>query len=498
MIPRRIFWVFDVFVLGFAFLIAYGIAPVLQWLLVVQGVLPSALQEILLPPAVGWLRQSLSIVQILWILFTMILSTILFMELWGGYIDLLQQSRTRIVVSSMLSPLIGLSLIALIEFALKDPGGSRLFAFSFAILGGFGLSTYRFGMRSYFLRRQALGFYAENVILIGSPAAITWMKRYFAKNIAPMEYNLLGYLQILSAPPLGDEEGQGGNPLASLGTVAELGDLLIHRPIHEVIVISPETGCDWLGKIIQDCDKFRIALSIIPEAILYCETHDLKAIYRQRILGLPAIVFKPLQWDSEALFFKRLIDIVGAGLLLLLLLPAFAIIALAIKLTTPHLPVLYPWRVVGRNGVDFTGYKFTTMIADADDRKSELAYRNEMSGPVFKIKDDPRTTRLGYFLRKFSLNELPQLWSVLKGDMSLVGPRPAFRHELDRYEFWHKRKLSIRPGMTCLWQVRGRNKISNFDDWVKMDLEYIDKWSLWLDFKILFWTVWAVVSGTGS
>jgi lipopolysaccharide/colanic/teichoic acid biosynthesis glycosyltransferase len=121
-----------------------------------------------------------------------------------------------------------------------------------------------------------------------------------------------------------------------------------------------------------------------------------------------------------------------------------------------------------------------------------------MSGPVFKVKADPRVTPLGRFLRKYSLNELPQLWSVLRGDMSLVGPRPAFRHELDRYALWHKRKLCVKPGLTCLWQAGGRNSVSNFDDWVRMDLDYIDRWSLWLDCKILARTVWAVVSGTGS
>jgi lipopolysaccharide/colanic/teichoic acid biosynthesis glycosyltransferase len=154
--------------------------------------------------------------------------------------------------------------------------------------------------------------------------------------------------------------------------------------------------------------------------------------------------------------------------------------------------------VVGFKGRRFTGYKFSTMVVDADERRDGLSDRNEMQGPVFKIKADPRVTPLGRFLRKFSLNELPQLWSVLKGDMSLVGPRPAFPHELERYELWHKRKLCVRPGITCLWQVRGRNRISQFDDWVRMDLEYIDNWTLWLDIKILVRTLWAVVSGTGS
>jgi len=138
------------------------------------------------------------------------------------------------------------------------------------------------------------------------------------------------------------------------------------------------------------------------------------------------------------------------------------------------------------------------MVADADEQKTALMTQNEMTGPVFKIKNDPRVTPLGRFLRKFSLNELPQLWSVLKGEMSLVGPRPAGPHELARYELWQKRKLSIQPGITCLWQVRGRNKISNFDNWVKMDLEYIDNWSLWLDLRILLRTVWVVLRGTGS
>jgi lipopolysaccharide/colanic/teichoic acid biosynthesis glycosyltransferase len=215
-------------------------------------------------------------------------------------------------------------------------------------------------------------------------------------------------------------------------------------------------------------------------------------------LRLPEIVLRPKHLDSTALFFKRLIDIVVSSAALVVLAPLFLLIAAAIKITTPRLPVFYRWQVVGYNGSRFTGYKFTSMDADAESRQAELMSRNEMQGPVFKIRNDPRVTWLGRYLRKFSLNELPQLWSVLKGDMSLVGPRPAFPAELERYEIWQKRKLCVRPGITCLWQVRGRNKVSRFDDWVKMDLEYIDKWSLWLDFRILVRTVWAVVAGTGS
>src|SRR5262249_27714691 len=227
------------------------------------------------------------------------------------------------------------------------------------------------------------------------------------------------------------------------------------------------------------------------------QLRDLELIYHSDPLRLPEIVLHPPHVNSTALFLKRMMDLVISSTLLLLLSPLFALITLAIKITSPRLPVLYRWNVVGYNGRPFTGYKFTTMAENADAQRGELMARNEMDGPVFKIRSDPRVTPLGKWLRKFSLNELPQLWSVLKGDMSLVGPRPAFPHELERYELWQKRKLSVQPGITCLWQGRGRHRISRFDDWVKMDFEYIDNWSLWLDVKILARTAWTVLGGSG-
>jgi len=193
---------------------------------------------------------------------------------------------------------------------------------------------------------------------------------------------------------------------------------------------------------------------------------------------------------------KRAIDLAGAGLILLVLSPVFLFVGLLIKLTSPG-PVFYPWNVVGRDGRPFCGYKFRTMLQNADDLKAQLLHQNEMNGPVFKMKNDPRITPVGKVLRKYSIDELPQLWSVLKGDMSLVGPRPAGPHEWDKYEPWQRRRLSLTPGITCLWQVNGRNRISDFDEWVKLDLYYIDNWSLWLDIKILCRTVLVVLRGTG-
>ncbi|MEW5717618.1 MAG: sugar transferase [Chloroflexota bacterium] len=202
---------------------------------------------------------------------------------------------------------------------------------------------------------------------------------------------------------------------------------------------------------------------------------------------------KPLKNQRAPLLLKRVFDFVFAAWLLLVLSPLFLLIAIAIRVTSGN-PILYEWRVVGQGGRPFVGHKFRTMVLNADQIKSELMHRNEMNGgPVFKIKDDPRVTPIGKLLRKFSLDELPQLWSVLKGDMSIVGPRPPLASEYVHFEEWQKRKLAVKPGMTCLWQVCGKPR--DWREWLRLDFEYIDHWSLWLDFKILWQTFLVVITG---
>ena len=194
---------------------------------------------------------------------------------------------------------------------------------------------------------------------------------------------------------------------------------------------------------------------------------------------------------------KRCLDIVGAALGLVFLSPILASIAIAIRLRTGK-PILYRWRVVGLRGRYFTGYKFRTMERDAEARRHGLESLNEMAGPVFKMRDDPRVTGIGRLLRRFSLDELPQLWSVLKGDMSLVGPRPPLQTEWEKFEPWQRRKLAVKPGITCLWQVSGRSDIRDFSEWVRLDIEYIERWTTWLDLKILLATGAAVVRSKGA
>jgi lipopolysaccharide/colanic/teichoic acid biosynthesis glycosyltransferase len=197
-----------------------------------------------------------------------------------------------------------------------------------------------------------------------------------------------------------------------------------------------------------------------------------------------------------ALALKRVMDVTIAAGLLVVAAPVFLVIALAIKATSKG-PVLFPCRWVGKDGVTFTGYKFRSMVDGAELQEASLQSQNEMSGPAFKLTDDPRVTPLGRFLRKYSLDEAPQLWSVLKGDLSLVGPRPPREHEYARFTPFQMRKMTVKPGITCLWQVEGRHTISDVDQWVERDLDYIRRWSLWLDIQILARTAVVVLKGTG-
>jgi exopolysaccharide biosynthesis polyprenyl glycosylphosphotransferase len=224
-------------------------------------------------------------------------------------------------------------------------------------------------------------------------------------------------------------------------------------------------------------------------------------MYRKEISyfheDLPILTYHAKAFDAQQLFLKRMLDILGALVGLLLLTVLYPLIAVAIKLDSPG-PVFFRQKRVGYNGRLFTCRKFRSMVASAEKQKLALSDRNEMNGALFKIRDDPRVTRVGRFLRRTSLDEFPQFWNVLVGEMSLVGTRPPTRDEVEQYENWHRRRISIKPGLTGLWQVSGRSQIGNFDEIVRLDLKYIDNWSLWLDLKIILKTVYVVFTRVGS
>jgi exopolysaccharide biosynthesis polyprenyl glycosylphosphotransferase len=402
-------------------------------------------------------------------------ATVLCIEVLGGHRPIRNQPPVQILLCGILSSLVG--------FALLSTGLSRPIVFTLTGMSCVAICLPRFVGRAWFSYRLREGMYAEEIAIIAKPAAAKLIAAGLARSRSQSEYRLMGYFPLL-------EDAEQCVQLETLGEVEDLDRVLIHVAIQRVIMVVPESWSPWLDQAIKTCDYFRVTAEIVPEAVLNASLADL--------VPQTNLTLAPSEAESDWLYLKRVLDISVSGILMILLAPVFLLIAIAIKVTTPRLPVFYPWHVVGYRGRRFTGYKFTTMVADAEERCAQLADLNEMTGPVFKIAKDPRVTPLGRFLRKYSLNEFPQLWSVFKGDMSLVGPRPAGPSELERYELWQKRKLSAQPGITCFWQVRGRNRISNFDDWVRMDLEYIRDRSLWIDCKILARTAWVVVRGTGS
>ncbi len=264
-------------------------------------------------------------------------------------------------------------------------------------------------------------------------------------------------------------------------------------PLDEVFVYAPELKQKQIQTMLSGFDEMGVDCH-------YCL--ELPGIGSERgkvdeFGGYSVLTYTRFQSSYKRLLVKRVMDIAGSLVGLLITLLFFPFVALAIKLDSPG-PVLFSQTRIGRNGRRFKIYKFRSMYMDAEERKKELEDQNEIQGFMFKIENDPRITRVGRFIRKASIDELPQFYNVLKGDMSLVGTRPPTADEFEKYDQYYRRRISMTPGLTGLWQVSGRSEIENFDDVVKYDLEYIDNWSLTLDIKILLRTVWVVLARSGS
>lgn len=278
---------------------------------------------------------------------------------------------------------------------------------------------------------------------------------------------------------------------AILGGIDRLSQVLTDHVVDEVIFAAPLEHLAQVLPLITHCEEIGVTASLPVESQmlqLVPETINLH--------GIPMLTYSPTRHTPELLGVKRVLDVVIASIGLILLMPILLTCALAIKFTSPG-PVIFRQRRSGLNGREFMLLKFRTMSADAEHRRAEVAHLNESDGPVFKAANDPRRTAVGAWMRRWSLDELPQLINVLVGDMSIVGPRPPIPDEVKQYDRWQRRRLSMRPGLTCLWQIRGRHRVG-FDEWMKLDLCYIDYWSLKLDFLIMWKTVATVLSGSGA
>jgi len=274
-----------------------------------------------------------------------------------------------------------------------------------------------------------------------------------------------------------------------IGELGELGSILQRYVVDAVFFVVEELSPSTLQKALECCQQLGV------EALVDLHPFEKMSGHLQlsEFAHSPLLVIQQTRLEGSRAFFKRAFDIGVAGSALIGLSPLMLLIAVLIKFDTPG-PMLFRQRRVGMRGRFFTMLKFRTMVDGAEQLRGMVAQRNEMNGPVFKMRHDPRITWLGHHLRHLSFDELPQLWNVLAGHMSMVGPRPPLPHEVEQYQSWQRRRLSVRPGLTCSWQVRGRNDLS-FERWMKLDLDYIDNWSWWLDLKILWRTLPAMVRG---
>jgi exopolysaccharide biosynthesis polyprenyl glycosylphosphotransferase len=390
-----------------------------------------------------------------------------------------------IVKATSLGSLCMAAAAVILQITLLRPIFLLVFWVSVTLSTLMGRSLMRVALKWMRLRGRNLRY----LLIVGSNARAVQFAKKVESNPA-LGYRLLGFV---------DDEWsglqalrEGGYPLAC--DFDGMRVFLRENVVDEVVMALPMRSCHaHASQVAEICEEHGIPLRLTSNLF------DLKTARSRSedFEGDSVVTHYTGTPDGWPMVVKRIFDFVVSLVLIILLAPALLIAAILVKLTSPG-PVLFFQKRLGLNKRRFSICKFRTMVSDAEKRMSEIEHLNEVSGPVFKIKNDPRITPLGKFLRKTSIDELPQLFNVLKGDMSLVGPRPLPVRDYEGFnEDWQRRRFSVRPGITCLWQVGGRSSIA-FEKWMALDLEYIDRWSLWLDFQILLRTIPAILKGSGA
>ncbi|MBN1997962.1 sugar transferase [candidate division KSB1 bacterium] len=371
-------------------------------------------------------------------------------------------------------------------FLLKLEMASRLFSIVFAFTAYLLLCGEKWAVRYFLDHMHSKGYNQENLLIVGTGKRARDFI-HALKNHSNWGLKIVGLID--------DEHGLFGKEVCGYRVIGRIQDIpfIINRlVIDRVIFVVPRLWLHRIEEAILACEEIGVSTSISLD--LY--NLHIARTRQTDFNGFPLLEFETFSAKEWQLFIKRALDILVSLSALLFFSPLMLAVAILIKLTSNG-PILFNQTRCGLKGRKFTLFKFRSMVNDAEDRKKYLLENNEMDGPVFKIKRDPRITSIGYFLRKTSIDELPQFFNVLKGDMSIVGPRPPLESEIELYEIWQRRRLSLKPGITCIWQVSGRNKLS-FDQWMKMDLEYIDTWSLFLDLRIMIKTFFVVLIGYGA
>jgi exopolysaccharide biosynthesis polyprenyl glycosylphosphotransferase len=378
----------------------------------------------------------------------------------------------------------GVGITALTFLAKHQQEVSRLFLVLFVVLAMAVLITGRTVLRYTARSARRRGFNGHVYAVVGTGALAEQLVERFATH-PQWGYTFAGHVA-MDAAALAPRSG----PV--LGRLSDLGTILEDHVLDEIVFAVTRDRMNDLEDAIATCEELgvgvRICLDMFHSGPARMSVED--------VAGLPTLALTRTPTSAVALAVKRVFDVAGSLAALLLLSPILAATALAVRLDSPG-PVFFRQRRVGQNGRTFDMLKFRSMYADAEQRLESLRAFNEMSGPVFKMTNDPRISRVGRFIRRTSIDELPQFWNVLRGEMSVVGPRPPVPSEVKQYKRWQRRRLSVKPGITCTWQVSGRNEI-NFDQWMELDLAYIDNWSIWRDVSIVARTIPAVLKARGA
>jgi len=419
---------------------------------------------------------------------------ILFVFLWGWLLNILgmyDSFRTKRIPDILFTiaeiAMIGIGLFGIFLYFFNIEYVSRFFLFLVFGVTAAAVSAEKIILVTFFRYIRKYGYNTRNILIIGTGARA----RHFIDLVNTHAEWGLKILGLVDEDPA--RKGEAVNGSTVLGSLEDVPSIVHNNVVDEVIFIVPRSWLDRIEKVMRFCDTEGLNISV---AVDYFELKFSKA-KQTELNGFPLLTFRSAPDRIWHLMTKRSFDVMCSAISLILLSPVFLIIAVMVKRASEG-PVFFRQERIGLNGRKFILYKFRTMVNGAEAKLNELKANNEMNGPVFKMANDPRITKAGRLLRKLSLDELPQLWNVLKGDMSMVGPRPPLLSEVVQYDNWQRRRLSMRPGLTCLWQIKGRNRITDFDEWMRLDLEYIDNWSLLLDLKIFLLTVPVVLFGIGA
>ncbi len=451
-----------------------------SFLLAVAGVLSHALRDA--GSRVPWLHWDPieSLERFLWVMAIVVPFTPVLLELHGYYKHPSQKTVIKSLQQMVKASLwIALALGCLTIFSSPTSqfkAVARGFLPIYAVVGALLLLAKEAVLRSRLKQRSRSGEKLEHVMLVGPPQDVERFLSEMPPEFA-LEIEIVGRIDISEQP------------------IEDLVQALREKNVERVFFATAHVQFNKIEEAISACEVMGVEVWLWTGFI---QTAIAKPTF-DSLGNRPMMVFRSTPEVSWALFLKGLMDKIGALVGIILLLIPWLIIWLVIRLSSPGAPAVFTQKRSGKYGKPFTMFKFRSMVADAEAKRQELMSENQMTGPVFKVQKDPRIFPFGAFLRNTSLDETPQLINVLRGEMSLVGPRPLPYYEAENVnDSAQRRRFSVKPGLTCLWQISGRNDITDFSDWVRLDLQYIDNWSIWLDLKILILTIPAVLFSKGA